>query len=292
MSATGLAPTRALRAALPAPILREILYPTDLSPESSPAFDHARALAERFAARVTLYHAAAQPDPEYAHWRFSQTLGEYWAESARAAHTELAHIAGSFPPGSEVIVEKVVSPARALITWIRDHRPDLVVMATHGRGGLSHLLLGSVTEQVIQHAQRPVLCIRHSAGHGSLPYRRLLVPTDLSPASRAAFGHAAAIARAFGAQVIALYVAPAGAEPAAISEPSLWHFMRDQFQGVELATRIEHGRAWERIVAQAHTEDADLVVMSCRGADAPEERLLGSNAERVVRHAPCPVLVV
>jgi nucleotide-binding universal stress UspA family protein len=165
-------------------------------------------------------------------------------------------------------------------------------MATHGHGGSSQLLLGSVTEQVIQHARRPVLCVRHSADHCRLPYRRLLVPTDLSPASRAAFGYARVIARAFGAQVLALYVAPHGAPPEVASEAALWRSLRDHFAGVELAVRLEHGRAWERIVAQAAQEDANLVVMACEGADAVGERLLGSNAGRVVRQAPCPVLVV
>jgi nucleotide-binding universal stress UspA family protein len=241
---------------------------------------------------VTLYHAVVQPDPEYARGRFFETLAQYQVEEEAAAREKLRLAAGSLPPGSAFTVEPVASPARALIGWIRAHRPDLVVMATHGRGGLSHLLLGSVTEQVIQHARRPVLCVRHSPDHGRLPYRRLLVPTDLSSNSRGAFAYAATLARAFGAQVLVLYVAPPDAEPTPISEPSLWHSVREYFAGLEMAARIDQGRAWERIVGQAGTESADLVVMACQGADAVGERLLGSNAERVVRHAPCPVLVV
>ena len=288
MSAPGLA----LPPPLSAPVLREIFYPTDLSPESSPAFDHARLLSHQFGARVSLYHALAQPDPEYASGPFFEKLAEYRAEETAAAKEKLRLATRSFPPGSAFTVEPVVSPARALIGWIRLHRPDLVVMATHGRGGLSHLLLGSVTEQVIQHARRPVLCVRHSADHGQLPYRALLVPTDLSPGSRAAFPYAALLARAFGARVLVLHVAPPNAEPAPISEPALWHSVRDAFAGVEMAVRIDQGRAWEQIVGQADADGADLVVMACQGADAVGERLLGSNAERVVRHAFCPVLVV
>jgi nucleotide-binding universal stress UspA family protein len=292
MSAPSLALPLAAREPVSAPVLREIFYPTDLSPESSPAFDHARVLAHRFATRVTLYHALAQPDPEYSRGRFAQTLAAYRAEEVVVAREKLRQSAESLPRESEIAVETVISPARALIGWIRAHRPDLVVMATHGRGGLSHLLLGSVTEQVIQHARRPVLCVRHAADHGRLPYRRLLVPTDLSPASRAAFPYAAALARAFAAQVLVLYVASPAAESAPISEPSLWYSVRESFAGLEMAVRTDQGRAWERIVGQADSEGADLVVMACQGGDSVDERLLGSNAERVVRHAPCPVLVV
>jgi len=285
VSALSPAPIPSPRASGPA--LREILYPTDLLPESSAAFDHVRTLAERFRACVTLYHAAARPDLE-----FTRGVEEQWSGAAEAARRQLVEAARRLPGEPAICVEKVVSPARALIAWIRARRPDLVVMATHGPGGLSHLLLGSVTEQVIQHARRPVLCVRLAPGDSLLPYRRLLVPTDLSPASRAAFGHAAALARAFGAQVVALYVAPAGADPRAVSEAAVRSLLRDHFPETEVVARVDQGRAWERIVHQARAERADLVVMACQGADEVGERLLGSNAERVVRHAPCPVLVV
>jgi nucleotide-binding universal stress UspA family protein len=274
------------------PYPHEILWPTDLSPESRPALDHVRALADRFSAQVTLYHAVPRPDLEYQPWPRGGSMDGYWSAAADAAHLQLAELAESLATRHTVCVEKVISPARAIVSWIRANRPDLVVMATHGHSGLSQLLLGSVTQQVIQHARRPVLGMRHAVGGRGLPYRRLLVPTDLSPASRSAFGHAGAIARVFGAQVIGLYVAPPEPDRAADAQASLERLMHDRLPGVHMTARVDHGRPWERIVAQAIAADADLVVMSCQGADAVEERLLGSNTDRVLRQAPCPVLVV
>ena len=80
-------------------------------------------------------------------------------------------------------------------------------MATHGRDGLAHLFLGSVTEMAIQHGRSPVLCVREPAHGVALPYRRILVPTDLSEASRRAFPLAAQLARAFDAEVVGVHVA-------------------------------------------------------------------------------------
>lgn len=147
--------------------------------------------------------------------------------------------------------------------------------------------------------------MRARAGfHGAaLPYRRILVPTDLSPASRRAFPLAALLAGRFGAQVLALHVAP---RPTGVplsgsayfvenqipSERTLAAFVEPAFREVRVATRVELGSAWDRIVETALVERADLIVISTHGHDSLADKLLGSHTERVVSHAPCPVLVV
>jgi nucleotide-binding universal stress UspA family protein len=176
-------------------------------------------------------------------------------------------------------------------------------MATHGREGLEHLLLGSVTERVFRHAHRPVLCVRRTEHHGTLPYRRILVPTDLSPASRLAFPMAAELARAFAAEILAVYVVAAMtvATLAGVSatqevlrptEASLWKFCQQDFADLAVTAQVHTGTVWDRIVQIARVEQADLIVMATRGHDSLVDRMVGSNTERVVRHAPCPVLVV
>ena len=66
----------------------------------------------------------------------------------------------------------------------------------------------------------------------------------------------------------------------------------DDLATCRVTPRVEQGAPWERIVAVARDENADLIVMATNGADGLGERLLGSQTERVVRHAPCPVLAV
>jgi nucleotide-binding universal stress UspA family protein len=278
--------------------VREVLFPSDLSPGSEVAFEQARFLAERFEATLTLYHAVEVPDPSYAHWAFAHGH-EIWCRAEQAARETLEGRARALGVSHTVVVERQASADAALLEFIRRTQPDLVVMATHGRAGLAHLVLGSVTERVVRHAFRPVLCLRPPACGGSPAYRRVLVPTDLSLASRLAFPMAGLFARTFGSELIALHVSPpAGATlsgvPNVIAPPDpaeVLAFCRDDLGDQPLRAVVQSGAVWERICKLAEAECADLIVMSTRGHDSLADRIIGSNTERVVRHAPCPVLV-
>ncbi len=280
--------------------VREVLFPSDLSPDSERAFDHARFLAERFEATLTMYHAVEIPDPSYAHWAFAHGH-EIWCRAEQAAKEALERRAQCLGVSHTVVVERQASADAALLDFIRRSQPDLVVMATHGRGGLAHLVLGSVTERVVRHAFRPVLCLRQSACGGTEPsYRRVLVPTDLSLASRLAFPMAALFARTFGAEIVALHVAPSASASSLSGVPNVLappppsvvaEFCRGDFEDLPLRAEVQAGSVWERICTTAAEECADLIVMSTRGHDSLADRIIGSNTERVVRHAPCPVLV-
>jgi nucleotide-binding universal stress UspA family protein len=237
------------------PTLRRILFPTDLSEKSDQAFAHARLLAEAFGATLVLYHAVEEPAHAEPHWAFDHAL-DCWRAAERVARHDLARRASGLAVPHELVVERRSGAPRALVDLVRTSQPDLVVMATHGREGLAHLFLGSVAEEVMRQGHRPVLCVRQpSCARG---YRRILVPTDPSAASRRAFPLAALLAHPFGAEVLAMPQA---------------------------------GHDWRSIVRVAESEQADLVVMSTGDHDSPRGRILGSSAERVVRHAPCPVVV-
>lgn len=171
---------------------------------------------------------------------------------------------------------------------------------------LAQLFVGSVTETALNAARYPLLLVREPAHGVALPYRRILVPTDMSLASGRAFPMAALIARAFGAPVIALHVAAPllgdrafgtsgvtyEAEARVPSEGALRQFLSSEFAGLEVLPRVLVGSAWDRIIETAVTERADLIVMSTHGRDSLADRVIGSHTERVIRHAACPVLVV
>jgi nucleotide-binding universal stress UspA family protein len=89
-------------------------------------------------------------------------------------------------------------------------------------------------------------------------------------------------------------VIPEGARAPQAEVPSeawLWKFCAPSFPGLEITAQVHRGRAWERIVETARVEKADMIVMATRGHDSLRDRMIGSNTDRVVRHAPCPVLV-
>jgi nucleotide-binding universal stress UspA family protein len=289
--------TRASAPAASAVAIRDVLCLTDLSPRSGFALDHAARLADRFQAELTVYHAVERFEGPYPDLTFGigQELTDAAEKRAVAALTAAVPRAGT---RSSFKVAQVRSAAEAVVEMVVGRRPDLTVMATHGRRGLNHMLLGSVTEEVIQRAHSPVLCLREAA---PVAYRRILVPTDLSLASRLAFPLAAFLARTFGAEVIGLHAAPPVTvatlsgiperRPPIPSEAALWEFYQADFAGLPVTAQVYVGPAWDRIVRTAEVEGADLIVMATRGHDSLSDRILGSNTERTLRHASCPVLV-
>jgi nucleotide-binding universal stress UspA family protein len=269
--------------------IKDILFPTDLSPAADQAFDHARFLCDRFQASLTLYHAVQVPDHQHAHWAFAHGH-EIWAEAERRAKECLERRAETLSVSHRVVIERHASIRQGLVETMRALQPDLTVLTTHGREGLAHLLLGSIAEDVAQHAFGAVLCLREPDQGSALPYRRILIPTDLSIASCLAFPMAALFARTFSAEVVVLHVAsPSAAEVP--TEAAVARFCRAEFAPTPLSVRVEMGTVWDRICRVATEERADLIVMATRGHDSLADRILGSNTERVVRHAPCPVLI-
>ncbi|MET0554923.1 MAG: universal stress protein [Vicinamibacteria bacterium] len=287
------------------PSLRSVFFPTDLSPGSERAFGHARLLASRFAAGVTIYHALEIPAARWV--RAAGREEELRRTLAAEARADLERRAASLGVPHEVVVDDDVSAADCLVDIavlrrVQATRPDLVVMASHSRSALDSFFLGSVAQEVLAHAGRPVLVVGPRSEATPAGYRRILVPTDLSEASARAFPYAALLASRFDADLVALHVFPRPilsaladiprALAAAVPDPSTLRAFVDGRGGARMRPRVEQGAPWERIVAVAREEHADLIVMATNGADGIGERVLGSQTERVVRHAHCPVLAV
>jgi nucleotide-binding universal stress UspA family protein len=279
--------------------LRTLLLATDLGPDSVPAFAHAQFLAEHFGARLVLYHGVPVPEHRYAHWAFAHGH-EVWISAERHARAALERQAEGLTYPYELVVERRSSPLDGILDMIRSREPDLTILGTHGREGLAHLMVGSVAEDVVQRSLGPILCVPPRAIEAAGPYRRILVPTDFSEASRGAFPIAAFLARKFAAEVVALHVVsparlgtlePLPPDLGAGTEETLREFFREHFDGLDVLPSVRTGHVWERIAHGALSLSNGLVVMSTRGHDSFSDRILGSNTERVIRHAPCPVLV-
>lgn len=281
--------------------IRKVLFASDLSRSSDRALDHAQLLAERFDARLTLFHVVeAAAVGGGLTWNPAREASRRALEAARE---HLERRAAKVHVPHTVVVYQHPSAHRALVRYIAVMRPDLTVMATHGREGLTHFVLGSVTESVLDLTHRPVLCVR-APDHGvALPYRRVLVPTDLTTASQRAFPMAAHLARAFDAEVVAVHVSPspvveslAGVpevvEASRVEESQVWEFLQPDFGGLRVTVRVAEGTPSDAIVETAHVEQADVIVMSTHGHARLADRVRGSHTERVMRRAPCPVLAM
>ena len=283
----------------PAPAaVREIVFASDLSAASDRAFDHARLLAEGFGAHLVLYHAV-----ETAHEAVQPQDRELAYRLQRGAREHLDRRAQGTVAATAVHVEHARSAADALVAHLRGATPDLVVMGTRGRSGAAHLILGSVAETVLHRTRLPTLCVREPQHGVALPYRRIVVPTDLSAESRRALPLAAAFGRVFGAEILAVHVADvhihrstcgvtATVEERVPSELQVAAFVRSEMPDLRVRARVELGTACDGITRVAAEEHADVIVLSTHGEDSFADRLQGSHAERIVRQSPCPVLVV
>ena len=137
-------------------ILRNVLVATDFSPPSDVALTYARALARTFGASLHVLHVVEnfflRPTPSDPHAIVAtktRTLHERLTDDDRHA----LH--------AKAIVEVSDAPADAIVEYARTATIDLIVMGTHGRSAMSHILVGSVAERVVRGAPCPVLTVRH-----------------------------------------------------------------------------------------------------------------------------------
>jgi nucleotide-binding universal stress UspA family protein len=186
---------------------------------------------------------------------------------------------------------------------------DLVVMGTHGRSGFDRLVLGSTTERTLRRVACPVLTIgREDAATRGPLFKRILCATDLSVESEHTIDLALSFAQETMARLTLLHVvegpwapedlrrwaAIEGRNPRDVIDLSLEQLHRlgqsaRAFCNVE--ERVEAGSAWREIVRVAGDIRADLVVAGAHVSGGFGRFFLGSTANQVVRHAPCPVLI-
>lgn len=186
-----------------------------------------------------------------------------------------------------------------------DMGADLIVMGTHGRSGFERLALGSVTEKVLRKATCPVLAVPgEHVGPVPLAIRRVLCPTDFSPASDQAVTYGRFMALTSGA---ALWIStvidwPFGDTHGSDAVSQLRQSIEAEAQsnldaaaapgGPPTETYVLSGTPWKAITTFARENKVGLIVIGVSGRGAVDRALLGSTTHHVVRDAPCPVLTV
>jgi nucleotide-binding universal stress UspA family protein len=152
-----------------------ILVPTDFSPASEAALAAATELADRFGASIHLLHVLEDPYSTSAYATevygfLPPGLRETWQENAeKRLQALMPRDQGTRSGGSYAVV--FGAPARAIVDHAHGAGIDLIVMGTHGRSGVAHLLLGSVAERVVRTAACPVMTVRGVAGHDAATAR-------------------------------------------------------------------------------------------------------------------------
>ncbi len=144
--------------------LKKILVPTDFSDTSAVAVRYARALADAFGASVHLIHVVE--DPFVYGWTgegYIPDLPQFRESLAGSARERLNQV---FNPSEREKYHAAVcvlfgSSFLEIVRYAKQHEIDVIVMGTHGRGPIAHMLMGSVAEKVVRKAPCPVLTVRH-----------------------------------------------------------------------------------------------------------------------------------
>ena len=142
--------------------LKNVLVPTDFSECSDAAVRYGFALAKAFDAKLHLLHVIQ--DPYTQPWgaeALPMAIGDLVSEWQAQAQKRLD---ATVPPADRdrvVTACKVAAPYSEILRYANEQKIDLIVLGTHGRGPMAHMLLGSVAEKVVRRAPCPVLTVRH-----------------------------------------------------------------------------------------------------------------------------------
>ena len=157
-----------------------LLIPLDGSHLAEAALPPTITLAHLLQAPVTLIHVIEHHAPKEVH-------GEHHLTGSEEAWTYLEEVAARFPPDiqveSHVHTSEVSDVARSIVDHVGELESDLIVMCTHGRGGLRSWLFGSIAQQVLLLGTSPVLLVHPDKAGIASPFRcrRLLIPLDGDP---------------------------------------------------------------------------------------------------------------
>jgi universal stress protein A len=147
-------------------VAQHFLVPTDFSTYADEALDYAIALASKLQARLTLLHVIHSV-PLWAEGDMGRALPDVYlsqleAQVQQGLEQRQQRIQAAGVQGNMLLVHGM--PFQQIVDLARDQQIDLIVMGTHGRTGLKHLLLGSVAEKVVRLAPCSVLIVRQTSG--------------------------------------------------------------------------------------------------------------------------------
>ena len=285
--------------------IERILCPTDLSSQSDEALRYAVALACAYKAKLFLLYcreASANGDSKTAN-----ETSSLFTESL-ASHLGMADFCDISWEG--LVVDNIPDVGKAIVQEAAKYKVDLIVMSSRRRPHAA-VFLGSTAETVARSAPCPVL-ITHAGERewvgmstGEIDLHRVLVAYDFSSDSEFALKYGLSLAQEYQAEIHLLHVLPKaeqGEPELAWSEGTETAYTRaasklqraltpEVFLWSRVFNAVRSGRAYTEVLAYAEEHEIDLICMGASGIDFSVGALFGSNVDRVLRQARCPVLV-
>jgi nucleotide-binding universal stress UspA family protein len=291
------------------------LVPLDGSRLAESVLPVVQQVASRFHAQVILLHIVEQHPPTVIH-------GERHLSGVAQAQAYLEEIAvrlrsSNIPVEIHVHQEKEDNVAHSIVQHFQELNGDLVIMCTHGHGGLRELLFGSKAQQALQQGTQSILLLFPREDDSILPFKlqRILVPLDGTAAHEPALPMAITIARTFGAELHLVLVIPTLATLSgdqAVSGlllPSTTRAILDLSQqdaadyleqaiarchaeGVVADAEVLRGDIVPEVLSLAERLNVDLIVLASHGRTGLDALFTGSVASRIAGRRIRPLLLV
>ena len=300
--------------------IKRILCPVDFSESSRAALKYAVGFARWYESEIIVFHAYGIPMPAPLLGAYPSPFAVESVPSPQETHEQIASELTRFldslqSPGLSIRPEaRACDPVRGILAEAASLPADLLVMGTHGRGGLDRLVLGSVAEKVLRKAQCPVLTVPPQGADApaeiSVLLERILCPVDFSDSSMKALTYAVSLAQESDAQLLLMHVVEAlplwDAEMA--NRFDISRYERELMEDARARMRkavpdqartwcrpeelVSTGKAYREILRVARERDAHVIVMGVHGRNPLDLMLFGSTTHHVVRAATCPVLTL
>ena len=269
-----------------------IFHPSDFSPASEVAFAHALKIALQSKAKLDLMHVERSLRPEKPYWldfpMVRATLARWGVLPEGIRRQEVAKT------GLRVrkILKSSIDPVETMLQHFQRFPPDMIVLATHQRGGLARWLRKAVAEPLSRRSGAMTLFIPRtgrgfvSLENGTVTLKRILIPIDHVPRPQTALRRAFLLARGLdcgAGEFRLIHVGnPRTAPRIALTEEAGWSYEIVMRQGDVVNQILEEEAHWR----------PDLMVLATQGHMDFLDALRGSTTERVLRGTHCPVLAI
>ena len=253
--------------------------------------------------------------PRYPDARRGEDMSTETLEQAiHSARQYLAEVALRFPAGAESSAVPGNDPVAAIADYAAENGIDLIAMSTHGRSGIGRWVYGSNADKLLQSTAYPILLVRPRNGdapsQGGVNIDTLIVPLDGSLLAEEALAYAEGIASQMSLRLslIRVVTTPAIAYPGTETyayDPRLFTdlendaaaYLRDkqaqlESRGLDVASTVRGGYPAAHIIDFAEDSEGSLIVMSTHGRGGLGRWIMGSVADRVLRAAYRPILLI
>jgi nucleotide-binding universal stress UspA family protein len=283
-------------------VYEKILVPLDGSALAERVVAAAMYTAEAMGGSVTLLTVVANKPGEEADLMMQAVqTGQYEADLYLRSLQK--HLLPSVVPIETAVITG--KPDKSIIEYAQEHDIDLIIMSTHGRSGITRWSFGRTAEKVLRRAPCPTIILRSDKEVEPGTFKRILLPLDGSILAERVLLSALEMVKRMGVSLTLIQV---------VEESTFYGFghsedyidseveaakaylaeVRDRVHllDVKVHTHVAIGSAADVIVDYAEAQDIDLILLSSRGNSGFDRWMFGSVAEKVMKGAPCAILVV